>query len=246
MMAARNLVEHLAASYRNTAIDWEALLEANYVALLSGRSGLGVIDIGAHKGRHALAIKRRLAPSHLLMFEPLPEQRAMLEGLFLHDPRAKVYGCALGNTCGTAEFVVKTGAPEESGLRQRSFYNDGKCDDLKRITVPVSPLDAIAIPFKIDFIKIDVEGGEIDILKGAKRLLQRDSPIIAVEYGPGSYDAYGHGPGDLYDLAKTMNYALFDLFGNRFASRDEWLSCVGRFYWDYLMIPVAAASERQW
>lgn len=45
----------------------------------------------------------------------------------------------------------------------------------------------------IDFIKIDTEGGGIDILNGAAHPSQRDKPIISVKYGPGHH-AYGQGP----------------------------------------------------
>ncbi len=242
-MRAIDLLKRLESCHRNVDFDWESLLEANYVALLSGRDNLGVIDIGAHTGRHSLAIKSRLNPSHLLMFEPLPDQRKILESLFLHDPCAIIYDCALGSTSGTSSFFVKTGSPGESGLRRRSFYNDGNCEDLKEITTRVSRLDSIHIPFKIDFIKIDTEGGDIDILKGAARLLQRDRPIISIEYGPGGYDAYGYGPETLFDLAESMHYSIFDLFGNEFTSREEWISCVGRFYWDYLMVPLPAIES---
>ena len=175
-------MRRLEANYKNTDIDWEGLLEADYTVLLSGRSDLGVIDIGGHAGRHSWAIQQKLRPSNLLIFEPLPFQRQRLEELFSHDKNVTVSGFALGNQSGKTTFVVKLGAPEESGLRQRSFYNDGNNDDLERILVNIETLDRLDIPFRVDFIKIDAEGGEIDILKGAVSLVRRDQPIISVEY----------------------------------------------------------------
>jgi FkbM family methyltransferase len=221
---------------RNTDFDWESLLQANYVALLSGRSGLGIIDVGGHAGRHSLAIQQQLNPSHLLIFEPLPDQRQSLETMFASNTNVSVYGLALGNWKGQSTFVVKKSALEESGLRQRSFYNNGNNDDLEHIPITIEKLDNLNIPFTVDYIKIDTEGGEIDILKGAANLLRRDAPIISVEYGPGGFDAYGYKPETLFELAGEMGYTIFDLFGNRFESMDEWRSCVGRFYWDYLLI----------
>jgi FkbM family methyltransferase len=235
--AASDFLAQLESTYRNTEFDWESLLEANYIALLSGRNGLGIIDIGGHAGRHSLPIHQKLKPSHLLIFEPLPDQRRSLATIFADHTNVTVYGLALGNRTGQSTFVVKKGAPEESGLRQRSFYNDGNSGDLEHIQVTIETLDNLKIPFAVDFIKIDTEGGEIDILKGAANLLRRDAPIISVEYGVGCYDAYGYEPETLFMLATEMSYSIFDLFGNRFVSIDEWRSCVARFYWDYLMIP---------
>src|ERR1035437_4090947 len=97
MPEASDFLAELEASYRNIDFDWEALLEADYIALLSGRDNLGIIDIGGHAGRHAPAIKRRLTSQHLLIFEPLPEQRRSLEQTFADDDSVVVYGCALGN-----------------------------------------------------------------------------------------------------------------------------------------------------
>jgi FkbM family methyltransferase len=247
MPEASDFIAQLEASYRNTDFDWESLLEANYIALLSGHDGLGIIDIGGHAGRHSLVIQRKLNPSHLLIFEPLPDQRRSLKTTFSRYANVTVYDCALGNRRGETTFVVKKSTPEESGLRQRSFYNDGNNEDIEYIPITIETLDNLGIPFTVDYIKIDTEGGDIDILKGAANLLRRDAPIISVEYGPGGYDAYGYEPETLFQLAAEMDYSVFDLFGNCFTSIDEWMSCVARFYWDYLLIPdrsIPAIADR--
>ena len=236
MSEASNFLARLEATRQNTDVDWEGLLEANYLTLLSGRDNLGVIDIGGHAGRHSKVIQQQLSPLHLMIFEPLPAQRQILEAMFASCPNVAVLGFALGNQQGQTTFVVKQNALEESGLRQRSFYNDGSFQNLKCIPVTIEALDNINIPFTVDFIKVDTEGGEIDILKGATKLLCRDRPIISVEYGPGGYDAYGYKPETLFELAEKESYSIFDLFGNRFISMKEWQSCVSRFYWDYLLI----------
>ena len=236
MSEAFEFLKRLEATYQNTDIDWEGLLEADYLLLLSGRDNLGAIDIGGHAGRHSQVIHQQLSPSHLMIFEPLPIQKQFLEVMFAPYPSVAIFGLALSNRQGEATFVVKQGALEESGLRQRSFYNDGSSQNLEYITVKIEALDNLEIQFVVDFIKIDTEGGEIDILKGSVDLLRRDRPIISVEYGSGGYDAYGYKPETLFEFARQVNYSIFDLFGNRFTSIDEWKSCVSRFYWDYLLI----------
>jgi len=242
-MSAKELLSHLESTKRAVEFDWEKLLEANYLTLLSGRANLGLIDIGGHAGRHSLVMKQKLDPEHLLIFEPLPEQNRTLQAIFEGQRGVVVYNCALGNTTGRFDFMVKKGSPEDSGLRRRLWYFDGRSDNVEIIPVTVQALDSIDIPFRIHFIKIDTEGGEIDILKGAAHLLHRDAPIISVEYGPGCYDAYGYEPGSLFDIANEIGYSVFDLFGNRFDSRDEWMSCVARYYWDYLLIPNRTIAE---
>jgi len=65
--------------------------------------------------------------------------------------------------------------------------------------VEIRTLDEI-IPknTKIDFIKIDVEGGEYNVLKGAKNLLKSSLPVVVFECGLGASDYYGMNPTDLY------------------------------------------------
>ncbi|WP_431281082.1 FkbM family methyltransferase [Humitalea sp. 24SJ18S-53] len=235
--AARQLLTQLEAAHKNTDIDWEAVLESDYLVLLADRNDLGIIDIGGHAGRHSRVFLEKLKPSNLMIFEPLPEKRNLLIEMFSSNKNVDIREFALGNRRGESTFIIKTTAPEESGLKQRSFYNDGTNENLEKITVKVETLDAMDVPFTVNFIKIDTEGGEMDILEGGLNLLRRDSPIISVEYGPGGYDAYGYTSDALFNFASKVGYSVFDLFGNKFTSIEDWKSCVSRFYWDYLLIP---------
>jgi hypothetical protein len=89
----------------------------------------------------------------------------------------------------------------------------------------------------IHFVKIDVEGGEIGVLRGGRDFLVQHRPVLSVEYGRPSYSAYGHTADTLYEEAAITGYAVCDLFGNVFRSIDEWRACVDRLYRDYLLIP---------
>ena len=129
-----------------------------------------------------------------------------------------------------------SGAPGESGLRQRAFSNPDRAR-IQRITVPVGRLDDQTFEGPIHYVKIDVEGAEIGVLRGGRDFLARHRPIVSVEYGRPSYAAYGHDADTLYEEAMMLGYAVCDLFGNVFRSIDEWRVCVDRLYWDYLLIP---------
>ena len=95
----------------------------------------------------------------------------------------------------------------------------------------------------IYYVKIDVEGGEIGVLRGGRDFLARHRPILLVEYGQPSYAAYGHTADTLYEEAMMLGYAVCDLFGN-VRSIDEWRACVDRLYWDYLLIPRTPGGHR--
>ena len=60
--------------------------------------------------------------------------------------------------------------------------------------------EIIPLDEKVHFIKIDVEGGEFGVLKGAKKILKANKPIILFECGKGASDYYGTGPSDLFSF----------------------------------------------
>ena len=221
-------------------IDWERVLETAYRNLVG--PGRNIIDIGGHRARHAAVFADDLAAARLVIIEPLAEQFAYLSNHFAHRENIRLINAAVGRQPGTANFVINRNAPEESGLKRR-IYNDEAAASVFEAAVDVITLDSLNLAFKVDYIKIDVEGGELDILRGAPGLLARDRPLLSVEYGYPSYSAYGHQSADLYDLATENGYAMADLFGNLYSDRDEWLACVDAYYWDYLMIPCESIAR---
>lgn len=137
---------------------------------------------------------------------------------------------------GTTKFYWKSTAPAESGLAIKENYVDQLATNLIPIEVETRRLDDV-IDFKIDYLKADIEGAEIDMLNGAQETVRRSRPIISVEYGANGYRAFGHTQASLLEWAREQEYAIFDLFGNAFSSPAEFLACVDRYYWDYILIP---------
>lgn len=168
-----------------TIPDYEAILEKSYRRLIN--KGDAVIDIGAHGGRHTAPFAELVGEKgRVIAFEPLPEKAAILRSRFFQLGQVSVREVALGDKNGQFEYNRVENAPEESGLKQR-IYNipDPK---IEKIIVSVTTLDQECGALdRIDFIKIDVEGGEIDCLNGCKAILQKFRPFISVEYG---YPAY--------------------------------------------------------
>jgi FkbM family methyltransferase len=161
------------------------------------RSDSGGLDIGAHAGS-ILRDLVRLAPrgSHWA-FEPLP---AFAAGLRAEFPLVEVCEVALSDVAGTAAFHHAVAAPGWSGLKWRDIspHVDTRWEVL---TVQTARLDdLIAIETPVAFVKIDVEGGELGVLRGGERLFRRHRPIIVFEHGLGSADVFGTRPEDVWDL----------------------------------------------
>ncbi len=154
------------------------------------------IDIGCHKG-FILKEMLKLAPAGVhYAFEPIPELCRELRSSF---PGVNVHDVALNDSVGSAPFQHVTSNPGYSGLRQRRY--DRPHEDIEEIRVKTDLLDnIIPLDLAVDFIKIDVEGAEYQVLKGAVNTIRRSKPIVVFEHGLGAADCYGTTPEEVYDL----------------------------------------------
>ena len=154
------------------------------------------IDVGSHKGNILQAILT-IAPSGIhYAFEPIPDLFEKLKASF---PSVSVQNIALSNVEGDAPFQHVTSSPSYSGLRTRRY--ESETEAVEQITVKTACLDTI-LPhdFRIDFLKIDVEGGELQVLQGGLETISRSRPLIVLEHGLGAADYYGTRPEMVYDL----------------------------------------------
>lgn len=228
-------IDELKKIYVNTDLDWERLLEFAYRELLDADSW--VIDIGGHGGRHADVFISEIGCARVAVVEPLPDHAAALEARYRCLSGVSVHACAIGRERGRTSFIFNAGSPEESGIRERR-YNQPDAAHLVELEVELLRLDDLCADWeRLDFVKVDTEGGEVDILAGGEETLRRLRPVVSVEYGAAGYQAYGHSQGTLFERAAELDYGLLDLFGNAIPTLEEWSRCSDNFYWDYLMVP---------
>ena len=107
-------------------------------------------------------------------FEPIPSLYDLL--LTKYSENVEILPFALSDENGKTKFQFVKNAPAYSGILQRKY--DVKVPDIQEIEVELKKLDDV-IPsnLKIDFIKIDVEGAEFGVLKGAKNILKKSKPL---------------------------------------------------------------------
>lgn len=150
-------------------------------------------------------------------FEPIPYLFDNLKNRY--GNKVKVHPFALADDKGETSFYLVKNAPAYSGIKIRNYRI--RNPEIEQITVAKERLDDVVFGNqKIDFIKIDVEGGEFAVLKGSIRLLQKYKPVILFEFGKGASDHYGTTPDDIYDfLSEDFTYKIYTLDG--FLSKDE-------------------------
>jgi FkbM family methyltransferase len=226
--------------------DFEQLLENFYRTFL--KPGDVAIDCGAHTGRHTLPIARAVAPGgRVFAFEPLPLARAELDAAVAAGAsEIFVYPYALADREGEDDFVVAVDMPGYSGLKTRRY--DGPTR-LERIRVDVRTLDGLFVDAdRLDYIKIDAEGGELGILRGALGLIRKFSPIVTFEFSISSLGSYGITVADMAAFWTDLRYEIFDI-RQRPLNPDEFIqSANAQHVWDYVALPVDRAQEllRRW
>lgn len=184
------------------------------------------IDVGCHKGE-ILDLFLRYAPEGKhYAFEPIPYLFEDLKTTYKNQ--AQVFPFALSNNAGESSFQLIKNAPAYSGIKKRKY--DISNPEIEQIKVIKETLDRVVPPNqRIDFIKIDVEGGEFDVMKGATKLLKRCKPIVLFEFGKGASDFYGTLPRELYSfLSDKIGLKIFTLKdflnGGQHLTEDEFES----------------------
>jgi FkbM family methyltransferase len=157
------------------------------------------IDAGANSGLYSVNVALRFPGLKVIAFEPDTRNRAQLYGnLFLNEIQdiVAVEGVALSDYSGTARFHRHD--KENSGRSMLSEKGE--------YSVPVTKLDDVisAIGDRIA-IKIDVEGSELPLLKGAQRLLKENECFIQVE---------SFSPDGVINFFGQLGYFLQMHFGN--------------------------------
>ena len=154
------------------------------------------IDVGCHKGA-VLASIRKLAPRGIhFAFEPLP---TLCEGLRRRFPQVRVCDVALSDRHGVANFCHVVDAPGLSGFRRMGHVPAGA--RVEEITVRTERLDDV-IPrdLAIGFMKVDVEGAQLEVFRGAMATIAKSRPFIIFEHGMLAKESYNTTSDMVYDL----------------------------------------------
>jgi FkbM family methyltransferase len=184
--------ERIRAAARFRQLSWNSL---EYHAFRDAvRPGAVVLDVGANVGSYTLLFAIWVGPTgRVFAFEPAPEARAglrrhvALNGL---TGRVEIMATAASSTPGFARFR----ADGASGANAIALDGDGPAPT--SIDVDTTSIDAFCDHHQLspDVIKIDVEGAELDVLKGARDVLARRGVKAFVEFHPAAWPARGVTP----------------------------------------------------
>jgi FkbM family methyltransferase len=171
-------------------IEWPMLIgeyeeDVSRVIADFAKPGSHCIDVGANVGPITLLLAKQVgAAGRVAAVEPGPPYRDRLEANLTLNPRLRdrvvVIAAGLSNRDGTLNWQADPNAPFNACMHDVKPW--GRTGSI--VPVPVTTLDALAASLtwpKVDFIKIDVEGMEWEVLLGGRDLLARHRPIVLFE-----------------------------------------------------------------
>ena len=170
------------------------------------------VDIGANQGEYSLFVAKRVPKGKVLSFEPLPSMQRMFERNVEANgfKNIQLYRYGLADKPGS--FPIYEIADRHEGLA--TLYV-GKKEVAKEYIVDLKVLDQECKDLKrLDFIKIDIEGGELPALRGCSALITRFRPWLIVEINEPTYKNAGYSVADVLNFFTELKYAPYRLDKN--------------------------------
>jgi FkbM family methyltransferase len=220
---------------------YECIIEALYASILS--AGDVCIDGGVNRGQHTFGLSKAVGSSGLVIgFEALHELAAMVNQRIAEEGihNIKIIPKAISNHSGSIQFTQVVAADAYSGIRQRKGIPPGSLASIRLLEVPCTTIDdeldrlqaTCAVP---RFMKLDLEGGELHALMGARRMLAHEQTFVVFENGrQESADVYGYNCRDWFDFMRSVKYDVYDLFARPFGP-GEWTK--HEIPWYFIAVP---------
>jgi FkbM family methyltransferase len=201
------------------------------------------IDVGAHIGSIIGKVRHNLPNVKIIAIEAIPEKIDNLKNKF---PNVELHDCAVGESNGETTFYVNK---TNSGYSTLGKPNKTNTDLIHPINVTIKRLDDIITANNVDVIKIDVEGAELGVLRGATNLISRCRPVIMFESGPTVSGNLIYTKEELYDFFQKANYSLVTPsrlpFSTKGLSLDVFLDChdFPRISTNFFAVPTERSEE---
>jgi FkbM family methyltransferase len=150
-----------------------------------------LIDVGGNVGDWASDFRLFFPNSDIVAFEPDPRAYAAYAARFRSAPRVTVHNFALSDVKGEAMFRMAEESVYSSLEAYASTQDERNIRLAEACTVPLAPLDSVAIDltgYGTIVLKIDVQGHEIEVLRGTAEALRMVDVLIGELAFAGEYE----------------------------------------------------------
>jgi FkbM family methyltransferase len=193
-----------------------------YAVEAAGRAGNSFLDVGANIGVLTTLMSRIAGPSgRVIAVEPQPQVYALLVDVLRRNACANTtpVQALLLDRCGAADLQISTATPLGVGSTVLAHEVAGIT-----VRVPALTIDALyGLHDTVDYIKVDAEGAEHRILRGAAEVLGRCRPVVQVEVHGQYLAAAGESVHDLFDFMERQAYSCLNLAVAGETTADEFM-----------------------
>jgi FkbM family methyltransferase len=206
--------------HMQSQIFWYGYYSRDIVMALDGllSPGMVVFDVGANIGEISLCAAKRVADGgRVYCFEPMPALYETLTYNLSRNELAHAHPIRMGvsNKLGMAQIY-----------RSESNFKDGTVHDglgtlypMNNRTTPAGKIQLTSLDAfcqekqidRLDLIKIDVEGSELDVLMGGKQTLKRYRPRLIIEVQNQTAEAGGANAEDVLSYLEDLDYSFFTI-----------------------------------
>jgi FkbM family methyltransferase len=200
------------------------------------KKGMTVVDVGAHHGFYTILCSKKVGVTgKVFAFEPSPgEQRKLSFHLKLNRCKnVKIEPYALAGQSGKATlFVTKGWYTAFNSLRPPAL--SVPTQEVKVSTIRLDDYLRSLQLEKVDLIKIDTEGAELEILQGAENLLMTESsPVIMIEVCDERTRPWGYPSAAIHDFLAQRGYAWFSVADDGYLRLDG----KGTDFYNFVAVP---------
>lgn len=169
-----------------------------------------IFDVGANKGKWSLSIHQLYPRAQIFMFEPQPTCRRIIREINI--PNSVIIPHAVSSTAGqTIKLFTSSDASGIASLHQRrdTYFKNRDFTSIDVCTVTIDDIIRENELPRVDFMKMDVEGHELDVLKGAIKSLEgRLIKAFSFEFGSGNINSRTFFR-DFWDLLTSLEYKIY-------------------------------------
>jgi FkbM family methyltransferase len=188
-----------------------------------------IVDVGANHGDFAQAASTVFPAAAVYLFEPLPDMQAYLTGLIQNGQRTwSLVPCALGNEPGQFPLFIDENDDaigSFTGFTEEYLRANPRARPAREIMCQVQTLDEFSRERgleSIDLLKIDVEGFEFEVIKGAALSLQQTRAIIVEVSLVRRPFGTGHPLVAMLDLLTSAGFYVVEIIPSLFDPIVSW------------------------
>lgn len=204
-----------------------------------------VIDVGAHSGQFAKLFAALAPQGHVYAFEPSPYALSILKPTLRYKNLRNITlveaGLSSKEGQETLHIPIKKRGTLGFGLAHLGADESGRA--VQSYTINLITLDQFARAHnltRLDFLKADIEGWELELLKGAEETIKRLRPAMLLEITPHQIARAGAVPADIFDFLKPLGYTAY--FTDEHAGYQVWPAPAFDRTGDYVFVPNEKAA----